>query len=140
MLTSVDHWLREKFILQTHVYTLRLPKELPRGIKVRELAVSPSSHYKYRLITNSNATTDKLIEKLGEGGLMFKTQVVEKKTFLKPLICPKGGSVLLTAFWMISLIGLTFGSIKMFKTLAQDEVFMENLRGAIAIFTETGGL
>lgn len=140
MLTRVDHWLREKFILQTHVYTLRLPAELPRGIKVSELPATPSNQFKYRLVANSNALTNKLVDKLGEGGMMFKTQVVEKKTFMKPLICPKGGSVILTAFWLVSVIGLSFGSFKLFKTVSEDEVLMENIRGAVAIFTETGDL
>ncbi|MGJ8725552.1 MAG: hypothetical protein ACSHYB_13420 [Roseibacillus sp.] len=136
MLTPVDHWLREKLLLQTHVYTLRLPEKLPRGIKVRELPVSPSNKYRYRMIANSNSSADKLITKLGEGGLMFKTQVVEKKTVLKPIISPKGGSVLLSVFWMVSLMGLTYGSLKMFKKLTSDPIFMENLKEAVAIFAE----
>ena len=89
MLTPVDHWLRERFLLQTHVYTLRLPEKLPRGIKVSELPESPSNKFRYRLVANSNGTTAKLVEKLGEAGMMFKTQVVEKKTVRKPNICPK---------------------------------------------------
>ena len=136
MLTPVDHWLRDKLLFQTHIYTLRLPEKLPKGIKVRELPVSPSNKFRYRLVANSNSATDKLVEKLGEAGLMFKTHVVERKTLLKPFICPKGGSVLLSLFWMISFVALLFGSLKMFKTLQSDPVFMENLRGAISLFTQ----
>lgn len=140
MLTSFDHWLREKFLLQTHVYTLRLPDKLPRGVKARELPESPSNRYRFRLISKSTPATNKLIEKLAENGMMYTTQVVEKKTFLKPIIAPKGGSILLSVFWMISLVGLTIGSIKMFKALSSDPVFVENFKGAVAIFTETGEL
>lgn len=139
MLTPVDHWLRERFLFQTHIYTLRLPDQLPRGTKVRQLPESPSNRFRYRLITNSNKVTDKLVEKLGESGMMFKTQVVEKKTPLKRFICPKGGSVLLSIFWIISLMGLSYGSVRMFKAITSDEVLMENLRGAVEIFTESGG-
>ncbi len=138
MLTAADHWLREKFLLQTHVYTMRLPDKLPGGVKVRELPESATNRYRYRLITNSNASTNKLVKKLDEGGLMYATQVVEKKTPLKPLIAPKGGkSVLLSVFWLISLVGLTIGSVKLFQILRNDEVFMANLRESIAIFTES---
>ena len=137
MLTPVDHWLRERFIFQTHIYTLRLPEKLPRGVKVRELPDSPSNKFRYRIIASSNATTDKLVTKLVEAGLMFKTQVVERKTLLKPIICPKGGSVLLSVFWLFSLVGLTFGSMKMFKVITSDPVFMENFKEALAIFTES---
>ena len=140
MLTAVDHWLREKFLLQTHIYTLRLPEKLPRGIKARQLPDSPSNRYRYRLVANSTSATNKLVQKLDEGGLMYVTQVVEKKTLLKPIIAPKGGSLVLSVFWIISLAGLTFGSLRLFKTLTNDEVFMENFRGAVAIFTETADL
>lgn len=138
MLTPVDHWLRERFLLQTHVYTLRLPEKLPRGVKVRELPEGPSNKFRYRLVANTNSAANKLVDKLGEAGMMFKTQVVEKKTPLKPIIAPKGGSVLLNVFWMLSLVGLTIGTLKMFGALTSDEVFMENLKGAVAIFRETG--
>ena len=139
MLTPVDHWLRERFLLQTHVYTLRLPEKLPRGIKVSELPESPSNKFRYRLVANSNGTTAKLVEKLGEAGMMFKTQVVEKKTVLKPIICPRGGSFLLNVFWMFSLAGLTYVFLRVFRALTSDAVFMENFRGAVDIFTEGGG-
>lgn len=140
MLTPVDHWLRERFLLQTHVYTLRLPDKLPRGIKARQLPEGPSNKYRYRLVSNTNGATNRLVKKLEEAGMMFKTQVVEKKTVLKPIIAPKGGSILLSVFWVVSLMGLTFGSLKMFKTLTSNEEFMENFRGAVAIFTETADL
>lgn len=137
MLTPVDHWLRDKFLLQTHVYTLRLPEKLPRGVTVRELPESPSNKYRYRMVADTSIATEKLVTKLGEAGMMFKTQVVEKNTPLKPIIAPKGGSVLLSVFWMFSLAGLTYGLLKMFKTLTSNPVFMENIRGAVQIFTES---
>ena len=83
MLTAADHWLRGKFLLQTHVYTMRLPDKTPGGIKVRELSKSPSNRYRYRLISNSSKATDKLVKKLDEEGMMYAVQVVEKKTALK---------------------------------------------------------
>ena len=139
MLTSVDHWLRDKILFQTHFYTLRLPEEIPRGVKISELPISPSNKFRYRLIANSTSVTDKLVEKLGEAGMMYKTQVVERKTPLKSFICPnKGkGSVLLRVFWIFSLAGLAMGSTRLFKMITSDPVLMENLKGALAIFTES---
>jgi len=140
MLTPLDHWLRDKFLLQTHVYTMRLPEKMPKGVKARELPDSPSNKYRYRLISNSGKITNKLVKRLGEDGMMFTTHVIEKKTPLKGIISPKGGSFLLTIFWMISFVGLTIGCLKLYTMLAGDAVFVENLKGAIEIFTESGGL
>lgn len=137
MLTPVDHWLRERFIYKTHIYTMRLPEKLPRGIRVCELPASPTRRYRYRLISTTNQKTDKLVKILNEGGLMFSTQVVERKGPLKEIIAPKGKSVLLSVFWLLSMVGLTLGSLKLFDKLKSDEVFVANFKDAISIFLET---
>lgn len=136
MLTPVDHWLRERFIYQTHIYTMRLPEKLPRGIKARELPASATRRYRYRLVSKTNGKTDQLVKILNDGGLMFSTQVVESRGPLKEIIAPKGKSVLLSIFWLLSMVGLTLGSLKLFDKLKSDEVFVANLKDAISIFIE----
>lgn len=138
MLTAVDHWLRDKFLLQTHIYTMRLPKKVVRGLKVRELPESASNRYRYRLISNSGSATDKMVKKLDEEGLMYVTQVIERKTALTPIISPKGGSVLLLVFWLFSFFGLCFGGFKLYQNLSSNEVFIQNLSESFDIFTESG--
>lgn len=136
MLTVFDHWLRERFIYKTHIYTMRLPEKLPRGIKVRELPASPSRRYRYRAVSSSNKKTDQLVRALNEGGMMFSTQIVESKGPLKGIIAPKGQSVLLSVFWLLSMLGLTLASLKLFDKLKSDEVFVANFKDAVSIFLE----
>lgn len=136
MLTKVDHWLRERYLLQTHLYTLRLPEALPSGVKASELPQSVTRRYRYRIVSNTNELTDKTIKILNDQGLMFATQVIERKTWLKPIIAPKSGSVILTVFWLVSFLGLIMGTMKLAHQLQNDAVFMENFRGAIELFKE----
>lgn len=134
MLTKVDHWLRERYLLQTHLYTLRLPQSLPSGVSASELPETATRRYRYRIVSNTNELTDKTIKILNDQGLMFATQVIERKTWLKPIIAPKSGSVILTAFWLVSFCGLILGTMKLASQLRNDAVFMENFRDAVEVF------
>lgn len=136
MLTPLDHWLRDKFLFQTHVYTKNLPDKLPWSVRTRKLEESYSNTYRYRLISNSSKLTNKLINRLDQQGLMYSTHVVERKTLLKPIVAPKCGSVVLLAIWLLTLAGLGFGVFKLARKLGDDEVFMANLRETIDIFRE----
>lgn len=138
MLTAFDHWLRERFLLRTHIYTMRLPEKLPRGIKINHLPENASAQYRYRLVARTSKVTDRMVERLNESGLLFKTQVVERKTLLRKIIAPKGQSFLLNVFWLISFIGLSFGAVKLFEVVTSNEVLMDNLRESFDIFTESG--
>jgi hypothetical protein len=40
-LTRLDRWLRERYVYETHVYTLRLPETVPAGVIAEELPESP---------------------------------------------------------------------------------------------------
>lgn len=134
MLTKVDHWLRERYLLQTHLYTLRLPEGLPSGVQASELPESVTRRYRFRIVSNTNELTDKTIQVLNDQGLMFATQVIERKTWLKPIIAPKSGSVVLTLFWLVSFFGVTVGVMKLAHQLKNDPVFIENFNGAVEVF------
>ena len=139
MLTKVDHWLRERYLLQTHIYTMRLPDKRPAGVKVIELPNTASARYLFRIICNTNQQADKLIEILNDKGMMFATQVVERSIWYKPIIAPKGGSVILTVFWLISFCGLTLGLLKVGWNMKNNEELMDNLKGAVAVFQGSEG-
>ena len=37
-LTKLDRWLKERFIYETHILTLRLPeRELPEGVEIEDI-------------------------------------------------------------------------------------------------------
>jgi len=42
-LTRFDRWLREKYVYETHIHTLRPPESLPAGIQTREIPDVPAS-------------------------------------------------------------------------------------------------
>ncbi len=138
MLTKVDHWLRETFLLRTEIYTMRLPEGLPSGVKTQELPESASRQHKFRLLCPSSKVADGLAVRFREEGLMFATQVVEKNPWFKPLIAPQNGSVVFNVFWLFSFAAMIFGMLRLGDHLRQNEKFMGELRDAASLLSTWG--
>ena len=106
-LTQIDRWLRERFIYETHVYTMRLPESgLSNQITIEELEASPSRRYRYRLIVNAKRDLESLLQALRSGNQMFATRIVETDPWYRPIIAPKGKSFFFRTFWWVVFAGL----------------------------------
>jgi hypothetical protein len=103
--TSFDRWLKECFIYETHIFTLRLPDDkLPRGVKVKPVEQGKSGDYRYRLIVKSNSVADRLLEQLKASHIMYATHVVEGRHVYNRFLAPKGKSF--TFQWIFRFLGL----------------------------------
>ena len=123
-LTSIDRWLRERFIYRTHVYTMRLPDGgLPSEVLVEELEETPNRRYRYRLIVNAKRDVESLLGVLRAGNLMFATRVVETNPWYKPIIAPVGKSFFFRVFWWgvaaVSVMAVLFLS---YQVMANEEL------------------
>lgn len=132
-LTRFDRWLREKFVYETHIQTLRLPEYIPAGIRAVELPDSPGKRYKHLFIAKSSKAADELIQTLRENSQMYSTQIVDRDSWFVPLIAPKDRSV---SWWLISvtLISVSaFFVLLYLKGLVQDPEFRKNFAEALEI-------
>ena len=127
-LTQFDHWIREKFIYQTHIYTMRLPEAgVPAQVLVEELEESPARRYRYRLIVNARRDVEALLSALRAGNQMFATRVVETDPWYGPIIAPKGKSFFFRIFWWLVMMTIVlFGLVLGYLILSNEE-----LRGEI---------
>lgn len=132
-LTRFDRWLREKFVYETHIQTLRLPEYIPAGIRTVELPDSPGKRYKHLFIAKNSKAADKLIQSLKENSQMYTTQIIDRDAWFVPFIAPKDRSV---SWWIISVILI---SVSMFfvllyvKGLVQNPEFRQNFAEALEI-------
>jgi len=132
-LTRFDRWLRETYVYETHILTLRPPTSIPLGIRVAELPDAAGKRYKHLFIAHSNKAADDLIRQLRENGQMYMTRVVDRNAWFVPFIAPKNKS---PSWWLISLVIICiclFFSLLYIKSLAEDPVFRKNFAETLKI-------
>jgi hypothetical protein len=133
-LTRFDRWLREKFVYQTQIHTLRPPESLPAGVKAVKIPNVAGTRYKFLYVSNKTAAAERLISNLKEAGQMYTTQVVDRDRWYVPLLAPKTKSV---TWWTISTIFTIIaicGIIAVVSNLAADAEFRKNLADSFDLF------
>jgi hypothetical protein len=133
-LTRFDRWLREKYVYQTHIQTLRPPETIPAGIHAEELPDIPGKRYKHLFIANSSKAADELIRQLKENSQMYTTQIVDRDAWYVPFIAPKDKSL---TWWLFSVFFISvaaFFVLLYLKGLVQDPEFRKNFMEALKLF------
>jgi len=133
-LTRFDRWLREKFVYELHIQTLREPESLPCGVQAIELPEVPGRRYKHLFIARSNKAADELVRTLKENNQMYSAQVVDRECWYVPFIAPKEKSV---TWWLFSLVLIStsvFFVLLYIKGLVQDPEFRQNFMEALQLF------
>ena len=133
-LTRFDRWLREKFVYETHIRTLRPPENLQSGIRAAELPEVPGMRYKHLFIAASSRAADELIRQLKETSQMYTTQIVDRDAWYVPFIAPKDKSL---TWWLISVLVIAvfcFFVLLYLKGLVQDPEFRQQFMEALKLF------
>jgi hypothetical protein len=133
-LTRFDRWLREKFVYETHIQTLRPPETIPAGIRVVEIPDVPGKRYKHLFVANSSKVADELITQLRENSQMYTTQVVDREAWYVPFIAPKDKSVTWWLFSMVIITTCVFFVLLYVKGLVEDPEFRQNFMEAVKLF------
>ncbi len=132
-LTRFDRWLREKFVYETHIHTLRMPESIPPGIRAMDLPDVPGKRYKHLFVAKSSKAADELILQLKEASQMYTTQIVDSDAWYVRYIAPKEKS---PTWWMIStaiIIVSAFFVLLYIKGLADDPEFRKNFMEALQL-------
>ena len=131
-LTKLDRWLKERFIYETHIFTLRLPEcKLPKGVEIEDVEQNKGGDYRHRIMIKDNEIAQNVMKLLKEDHIMHATHVVEGKNWYNQRIAPEGKSF--TYRWIlrfISLIILSAGAYGVFK-LSQNEELRSTIMDTI---------
>lgn len=132
-LTRFDRWLKETFVYQIQILTLRPCEKVPKGVKEFELPEKPGRRFKHLYTTGSNEAADKLLAELKEDNQMFTTKVVEKEAWWVEFIAPESKSVT----WYLTSVFVTMALLTpvviWVRGLLQSPEFMKNIREAMEI-------
>lgn len=132
-LTRFDRWLREKYVYETHIHTLRLPDSIPEGIRAVELPDVPGKRYKHLFVAKQSKAADELISQLKENGQMYTTQIVDCDAWYVPFIAPKDKSLTWWLFTVAFVTACAFFVLLYVKSLAEDPEFRKNFAEALKI-------
>ena len=132
-LTRFDRWLREKYVYETHIHTLRPPESVPRGVRKVEIPDVPGKRYKHLFVAGSSRLADELIGELKASSQMYTTQIIERDRWYVPLIAPKNKSL---TWWLISTTIITLAvcaGLVYLKGLTEDPEFRKNFMEALKL-------
>ncbi len=122
-LTRFDRWLRERFVYETHIKTLRPAEAIPKGIRAEDLPDVPGVRYKHLYIARNNKTADAFITSLKDANLMFFTSVVDRKSWFVPWIAPSHKSLTWILAWIvIACISVGFVIMYLVDLLSQPQI------------------
>ena len=132
-LTAFDRWLKEKFCIETHVSVLRLPEDIPKGVKVVELPDVPGRRFQYMLVVKKNKVANRLFAILKAESMMYNTQIIVRDKWYVKFIAPEEKSVTWTIIsWFIVLCivsAVIYGCWKLW----QNPEIQKNLKEALQI-------
>ncbi len=131
-LTKLDRWLKERFIYETHIFTLRLPeREAAQWCEIEDVEQNKGGDYRHRIMIKDNEIAQNVMKLLKEDHIMHATHVVEGKNWYNQRIAPEGKSF--TYRWIlrfISIIIAVAGAYGVFK-LSQNEELRSTIMDTI---------
>ncbi len=132
-LTRFDRWLKEKFVYEIQILTLRPPDEVPSRIRQVELPEKPGRRYKHLYTTGSSKSADKLLHNLKENNQMFTTKVVNKEAWWVEFIAPEGKSVTWYLVSVFLLMGALTPLVIWVRSLIASPEFNKNVLDALEV-------
>ena len=133
-LTRFDRWLREKYVYETHIHTLRPPETLPDGIITVDIPDIPGKRYKHLFVARSSKYADALIAQLKQNSQMYTTQIVDRKAWFVPIIAPKNKSLTWWLFSAVIIAVSSFYALIYLKSFTEDPEFRKNFMEAVKLF------
>lgn len=133
-LTRFDRWLRECFVNETHIRTLRAPDCIPKGVQSVELPDKPGARFKHLFVIRNPKTADAFINSLKDGNFMFSTTVEDRKAWHVAIIAPKNRSFTWRIVWLALAI-LSCGLIvHLYHSVTRNSELMKILSDSLKTF------
>jgi len=133
-LTRFDRWLRESFVNETHIRTLRAPDTIPKGVQAFDLPEKPGARFKHLFIIRNPKTADSFITCLKEGNFMFSTTVEDRNAWHVSIIAPKNRSFTWRVVWLALAISISGLIIHLYQSIAHDSELMKILSDSLKTF------
>lgn len=132
-LTRIDRWLKEKFVYEIQILTLRNSENVPRRVIETELPEKPGRRFKFLYRTSDADAAERLLTDLRENNQMFSTKVVDKDAWWVQFIAPEGKSPTWYVTSVFVLMGMLTPVVIWIRGLLQSPEFLKNFAEAMQI-------
>lgn len=132
-LTRFDRWLKEKFVYEIQILTLRQAEDVPGGIHEVELPEKPGRRFKHLYTTSNAKAAELLLGRLKEQNQMFTTKVVDKEAWWIQFIAPEGKSPTWYLTSVFILMGILTPVVIWLRGLIQSPEFIKNVKESLEI-------
>ena len=133
-LTRIDRWLKEKFVYEIHILTLRRGDDVPAGIRETELPEKSGRRFRFLYTTGSSKAAETFLQSLKEQNQMFSTKVVDKDGWWVQFIAPEGKSPSWYVASVFILMGMLTPVVIWIRGLIQNPEFIKNFWESVEIF------
>lgn len=127
-LTRIDRWLKETFVYEIQIYTLREAPAPPGKIRHIDLPEKSGRRFKHLYTTNDPVAAEKLLIKLKEENQMFTTKVVDKDGWWVQFIAPEGRSPTWYVVSAFLFMALATPLVIWIRSLLADPEFIQNVK------------
>lgn len=90
--TRLDRWLKEKFVLETHVLTLSEPPHVPAGVKLEPQELTMNNRFQFRMVVRDRRELEATLQALNDANQTFTTKVQPRQTVLRRVLDDPLGS------------------------------------------------
>ena len=132
-LTRIDRWLKEKFVYEIQILTLREADKVPAGVRVIDLPEKPGRRFKHLYTTSRPQAAERLLASLKEQNQMFTTKVVDKDGWWIQFIAPEGKSPTWYVTSVFLLMGILTPVVIWLRGLLQSPEFIKNVKESLEI-------
>lgn len=132
-LTHFDRWLREKFVYQTHIHTLRPPPSLPAGVRTLPQLDRRTHPYSFHFVATRSKAADALIRQLKADGQMYTTHIIDRKAWFVPLIAPRNRSITWRLVTVLLFSTSAYYGLLLVNDLVENPEFRKNFLESLQI-------
>lgn len=130
-LTKFDRWLKEKFVYQTYIHTLRRPENPGPGIREVPVEKKAGQRFNHLFLAADSKSADRFIEMLKAENQMYHTQIEDRKAWYVRFIAPEHKSVTWFIFSSLCIAAALATAARYVMSLWENPQFRANFSEAL---------
>ena len=124
--TSIDRWLRKKFLFVTSLYCNTLPDDLPKELAIDEAGEESGARYRYKLTTRNEEIVEDATECFRMQNITYTSRVSDREVWFSKYLNNRKKSITFQMIWIffaLAFAGVVYSGapVKLWQALVDEE-------------------